>query len=147
MGRKKRRFSDWDTFETYCRSAPERSFQIYCVVREDYPGIVETLSLRSSQSGKRLLLHHEFSCFGLDWMGDLGAHDFYTLADIEALREFVVHTLGCTVEDLSTAFEMPDVFPVTSDKANTERYREGWRRFKRDFDAGSLTLPGLTPSD
>jgi len=67
----KKKFLNFGALKNYITSSKKRHLTFYIRISNKYPGIVETLSLFSDESGKKLTLINDFDCFGLDWMGDL----------------------------------------------------------------------------
>ena len=142
---KKKGFQDWEDLKVFLECKKQHSLSLRLSISEVFPGVVETLTLYTPDSGKTLVLIHDFYSYGLDPFGDLGFQERYSVPDLACLKDVCLRELQVELKDFRVQRrKLPVETPSTGDSPRAlERYSQGWNHLERQFQAGSLRISGL----
>lgn len=150
--RMEKKFKDITELKNYLTSAKIRIFHLTADQSKEYPALVLSLTVRSMESSKRLVLCRDWECYFCDLGGDMGAQEFYEFSDLQEMVSFLEEKLGQKLigEILEkTNFDWLDIYyKVRSDESslNYQRYLNSWELFKKDWSQGKLYLKDKSPS-
>lgn len=143
-------FKDLGDFYNYLISNKRVMIRISSTFLENYPGLIQEVSILSENSGKNLSVVNEYRVdYALDVDGDLSVVELYDFNSLEELISFIGLNFNINLNDLNLRKRFDDklISDYNYNELTSKRLRDIWERFKRDWESGKLMLKGKTPKE
>lgn len=148
---KKKNLIDIADFKNYLNSAKRRVITLVEEPSKEYLSMVYSITLISTDSGKKLTIVVDWECYFCDLGGDTGAQEFYEFGNFKELSLFL-NQCKIKIDGINLRPKDPswiEQYAKVQKLRNSEMYNiysDSWENFKIDWSTGKLFLKGMQPT-